>query len=189
MTASTDPLLKDTPGTGEAAAVGHILGLFRALGIESPDPHRQAEGIADTLSRLTAGYRQSPRDVVGDALFAEKATEPVLVRDIPFTSLCQHHLMPFQGRAHVAYLPGGLVVGLSKLARVVDLFAARLQTQTALTSQVAHGLQSVLDARGVGVWMEARHTCPGSAGTVHTRCVLGDLRLPIWGDWIERNVR
>ncbi len=115
--------------------------------------------VAKALDFLTSGYGMTVGDVVSDALFSEDAKEMVVVRDIEFYSLCEHHLLPFFGRAHVAYLPNGQVIGLSKIARVVDVFARRLQVQERLTNQIADALMKTLRAHGVAVVMEASHTC------------------------------
>lgn len=135
---------------------------------------------AETFRRLTAGYGTDPRDVVGDALFDEAGGEAVVVRDIPFTSLCRHGLVPFGGRAHVAYLPGTAVVGLSKLARLVDLFAHRLQTPDRLAADVANAVQTSLGAEGVGVRIEAGPCGVDRGETVVTQAFLGAFRLPLW---------
>jgi len=128
------------------------------------DPQR--EGLARTPLRvakamdfLTSGYDTTPEDVVRGAVFEEDCDEMVLVRDIEFYSLCEHHILPFFGRAHVAYVPNGKVVGLSKVARVVDVFGRRLQVQERLTNQVADALVETLQPLGVAVVMEASHTC------------------------------
>jgi len=128
------------------------------------DPTR--EGLLDTPQRvakalhfLTSGHSHTVEDVVSDALFEERCDEMVIVKDVEFYSLCEHHVLPFFGRAHVGYLPNGKVIGLSKIARVVDLFARRLQVQERLTNQIASGLQSVLNAHGVAVVLEASHFC------------------------------
>lgn len=128
------------------------------------DPTRP--GLVDTPKRaakamafLTRGYQQSVREVVNGALFPSDSNEMVVVKDIEMYSLCEHHLLPFIGKAHVAYIPTGKVLGLSKIARIVDMFARRLQIQEQLTSQIAKTLQQVTDAAGVGVIIEARHMC------------------------------
>src|SRR5438270_928064 len=118
-------------------------------------PHR----VWESLSFLTEGYDGDVLDVVGDALFEEPYDEMVTVRDIEFYSLCEHHMLPFFGTAHIAYIPNGRVVGLSKLPRIVDLFSHRLQVQERLTSQVAEALDEVLEPRGVAVVLEASHLC------------------------------
>ena len=108
---------------------------------------------------LTQGYQQDPRSVLNEAIFDEDCDEMVIVKDIDFYSLCEHHLLPFFGRAHVAYIPDGRILGLSKLARVVEVFSRRLQVQERLTRQVAALLQDVLAPKGVAVVIEAQHLC------------------------------
>jgi len=117
------------------------------------------ERVAASLRWLTRGYHMSVDDVIGDALFEETHENMILVRDIEIYSLCEHHLLPFYGKAHVAYLPNGRIVGLSKIPRVVEVFARRLQVQERLTDQVADALCTVLDPLGVGVVIEAFHLC------------------------------
>ena len=128
------------------------------------DPKR--EGLRETPARveaslkwLTRGYQMAVEDVIGDAIFTEKHENMICVRDIEIYSLCEHHLLPFFGRAHVAYLPNGKIVGLSKIPRVVEVFARRLQVQERLTDQVADALCRVLKPLGVGVVIEAYHLC------------------------------
>lgn len=140
-----------------AAAVRDIL---IAIG-EDPD----REGLAETPERvarmyeeLFSGMRVDPRSLL-TTVFREKYDEMVVLRDVPFNSICEHHLMPFEGKAHIAYLPDGKVIGLSKLARVVDVFAARPQVQERLTTQIADLLMEQLDAQGAAVVLEAIHTC------------------------------
>lgn len=128
------------------------------------DPTRQGltktpERVADSMRFLTQGYRRDVSEEIGDAVFDSDNREMVLVRDIDFYSLCEHHLLPFFGRAHIAYLPDGKIVGLSKLARIVDVFARRLQVQENLTTQVAQCLQEHLQPKGVAVVLEAQHLC------------------------------
>ena len=120
---------------------------------------RTPERVARAMAWLTRGYSQDLRQVVGDALFEEGQSDLVLIRDIEFYSLCEHHLLPFFGKAHVAYVPNGRIIGLSKLPRIVDLFARRLQVQERLTDQIASAIQEVLTPRGVGVVIEAQHLC------------------------------
>jgi GTP cyclohydrolase IA len=115
--------------------------------------------VAKALTWLTRGYGLDARQVIGDALFEESHESMVMVRDIDFYSLCEHHLLPFFGRAHIAYIPRGRIVGLSKLPRVVEVFARRLQVQERLTEQIAGAIESVLKPHGVGVVIEAQHLC------------------------------
>jgi GTP cyclohydrolase I len=129
------------------------------------DPKREGlertpQRVAKALDFLTSGYNMSVEEVVQDAVFNEdKCEEMVIVKDIEFYSLCEHHMLPFFGYAHVGYLPKGKIIGLSKIARVIDVFARRLQVQERLTRQIADTLQSVLHPRGVAVVMEASHFC------------------------------
>jgi len=115
--------------------------------------------VAKAMDFLTSGYQLSAAEIIKKALFAEDVKEMVVIRDIEFYSMCEHHMLPFFGHAHVGYLPNGQVVGLSKVARVVDCFARRLQVQERLTNQVADALIEHLGAHGVAVVMEASHTC------------------------------
>ena len=115
--------------------------------------------VAKAMQWLTAGYNRTAQDVVGDALFEETHESMVLVRDIELYSLCEHHMLPFFGKAHVCYIPDGKIVGLSKVARLVDVFARRLQVQERLTEQIADAMVDVLEPRGVGVVIEAQHLC------------------------------
>ncbi|WP_297528460.1 GTP cyclohydrolase I FolE [Thiohalobacter sp.] len=115
--------------------------------------------VAKAMDFLTSGYRTTVEDIVRNAIFSEDCEEMVLVKDIEFYSLCEHHMLPFFGRAHVAYLPRGKVIGLSKIARIVDVFARRLQVQERLTNQIADAMMDILGPHGVGVVMEASHFC------------------------------
>jgi GTP cyclohydrolase I len=115
--------------------------------------------VAKAMDFLTSGYQLSAEAIIKGAVFEENCEEMVIVRDIEFYSMCEHHMLPFFGHAHVGYLPNGKVVGLSKIARVVDVFARRLQVQERLTSQIADALMAHLGAHGVAVVMEASHTC------------------------------
>jgi GTP cyclohydrolase IA len=138
--------------------------------------------VAESLRHLTEGSSMLPEDAVGGALFESSADGLVTVRDIPFYSLCEHHLLPFFGYAHVGYLPAGRVIGLSKLPRLIDVYAHRLQLQERLTQQVADAVLSVTGATGVGVVMQARHLCVEMRGVSRqnaetvTSALLGDLR-------------
>ncbi len=129
---------------------------------ENPDREglmKTPQRVSKALKSLTAGYAEDAEAIVRSAIFTVDNEEIVLVRDIDFSSLCEHHMLPFMGRAHVAYLPRGKVVGLSKLARVVDVFARRLQVQERMTTQIATALQNALEPAGVAVVIEATHMC------------------------------
>jgi GTP cyclohydrolase I len=151
------------------------------------DPKRA--GLVDTPARvrrmfaeLTAGYTIDPDEVLNDAIFDVGYSEMVLVKDIPFHSLCEHHLLPFAGTAAVAYIPAGRVIGLSKIPRIVDMYARRLQVQERLTQQIADFLMERLAPRGVGVVVEATHLCASMRGirkpgmVMTTSAVLGLFR-------------
>jgi GTP cyclohydrolase I len=151
------------------------------------DPAREGlvdtpERVARSLRYLTEGYGVDAADAIGEALFDQEYDEMVLVRDVQFYSLCEHHLLPFFGVAHVAYQPDGRVVGLSKIPRVVDVFAHRLQLQERMTRQIAEGLERVTRPHGVAVVVEARHLCMEMRGVEKvggqtvTSCMLGCFR-------------
>ena len=136
----------------------------RQLELIGEDPDRDGliktpSRVAASLSWLTNGYAMEPLDAIGDALFEESHENMVMVRDIEVYSMCEHHMLPFYGKAHVAYIPNGKIVGLSKLPRLVDIFARRLLVQERLTDQIAQALSDVLEPHGVGVVIEARHLC------------------------------
>jgi GTP cyclohydrolase I len=120
---------------------------------------RTPERVARSLHWLTRGYAMNVESVVGDAVFEEEHESMVMVRDIELYSLCEHHMLPFFGKAHIAYIPDGRIVGLSKLPRIVEVFSRRLQVQERLTEQVAQAIEDVLQPRGVGVVIEAVHLC------------------------------
>ena len=162
----------------------HLKAIIEALG-ENP----RREGLRDTPKRaaqalkfLTQGYEQKLETLLNKAIFATRNDEMVIVRDIELYSLCEHHLLPFIGRAHVAYLPNGKVIGLSKIPRIVDMFARRLQIQENLTRQIADSVQKVTGAKGVGVVIEAKHLCMMMRGvekqnsSMTTSAMLGRFR-------------
>ena len=161
---------------------------FRKI-IESLGENPEREGLKDTPKRaaeamkfLTQGYQQSVEKVVNGALFESDNDEMVLVKNIELYSLCEHHLLPFVGKCHVAYLPNGKIIGLSKIARIVDMHARRLQVQENLTKEIANTIFSVTGAKGVGVIIEAQHFCMMMRGvekqnsTMTTSVMLGHFR-------------
>ena len=155
---------------GDARATPDLSGVdFEALVAEmirrlGDDPDREGmaktpERVADAMSFLTRGYSQTPEEVLGDALFEESHHSMVLVKDIELYSLCEHHLLPFFGKAHVAYIPNGKIMGLSKVARLVEVYARRFQVQERLTEQVAQAVWDTTEPLGVAVVIEAYHLC------------------------------
>ena len=154
---ATATIVRDDHSSAERA----IEQLLRAIG---EDPEREGlektpQRVAKALSFLNSGASKTALDVLNGAIFNESCGRMILVRDIEFYSLCEHHLLPFHGRAHIAYLPAGRVIGLSRLPRLLDVFARRLQVQERLTDQVARAVQSAIEPRGVAVRMEAAHFC------------------------------
>ncbi len=158
--------------------------LLKEIG-ENPD----REGLVRTPSRVaksweffSKGYNQNLEDIINNAIFEEDAKDMVIVRDVEFFSLCEHHLLPFFGKAHVGYIPNGKVIGLSKIPRIIDMFSRRLQVQERLTHQVAEVLQDVLNPIGVAVVMEGRHMCMQMRGVekqnsfASTSAMLGQFR-------------
>jgi GTP cyclohydrolase I len=136
----------------------------RELELIGEDPKREGllktpERVAKSMRFLTEGYASSAEEVVGKGIFKEEHDNMIMVRDIELYSLCEHHMLPFFGKAHIAYIPNGKIVGLSKIPRIVDVYARRLQVQERLTEQIAEGLCSVLNPSGVGVVIEAYHLC------------------------------
>lgn len=141
--------------------VKHLRSILELLGEDT-----SREGLQDTPKRytkamefLTSGYQKDIKKIVGKALFTEGSSEIVIVRDIELFSLCEHHLLPFYGKAHVAYIPNGKIIGLSKIPRIIDVFARRLQVQERLTTQISEELMRLLNAHGVAVIIEANHLC------------------------------
>ena len=146
--------------TTEAIAQ-HVTQLLQHLG---EDPQREGlqrtpERVGKAMQFLTQGYQQDPEAILRSALFEEDYRQMVVVKDIPFYSLCEHHMLPFFGKAHVAYIPNGKITGLSKVARVVDVFARRLQVQERMTTQIKECIQNTLNPLGVMVVIEAEHLC------------------------------
>jgi GTP cyclohydrolase I len=139
----------------------HIRGILTAIGEDPTRPGlaRTPERVEKAYEFMTDGYRQSAAAVIGAGVFDECHNNMVLVRDIEFYSLCEHHMLPFFGKAHVAYIPGSKIVGLSKMARVVDVYARRLQVQERMTDQIATALEAELQPQGVGVVLQAAHLC------------------------------
>jgi len=185
--AADDPVATDASGRPLEAPEQLSVRYREILAGLGEDPQR--EGLRDTPMRaaramqyLTRGYHQDLDTIVNGALFASDNDEMVLLRDIELYSLCEHHLLPIIGKVHVAYLPNGKVIGLSKIARIVDMFAARLQIQESLTREIAEALMQVTDAKGVGVVVDARHMCMTMRGvekqhsSMATSVMLGTFR-------------
>ena len=175
------PEIDETPETPIHSAVRDIL-----LQV-GEDPNRQGllktpDRVARMYGEITAGYQVDPDKLINGALFDVDYSEMVLVKDIEFYSLCEHHMLPFFGRAHVAYIPDGKVIGLSKIPRIVDMFARRLQVQERMTSEIARFLDDTLHPRGVAVIVEGQHMCAMMRGVkksqtrMVTRTMLGDYK-------------
>ncbi len=149
----------DAERTNELSSV-----YYRVLKLLGEDPDREGlkntpERVAKAMQFMTMGYSQNPCEIINSAKFREEYRQMVIVKDIDFYSLCEHHMLPFLGRAHVAYIPNGYITGLSKIARVVEAFSRRLQVQERLTTQIRNCLQDCLNPLGVAVVIEAQHMC------------------------------
>jgi len=168
-----------------AAAIEELVhALLLRIG-EDPDREglrKTPERVAKAFAYLTRGYDQDPYEVLGDAVFDEAYDEMVVVKDIDVFSLCEHHMLPFFGKCHVAYIPTRRIAGLSKIARLVDIFARRLQVQERMTREIGRCIEEVLEPEGVGVVIEARHMCMMMRGiekqnsAAVTSCMLGSFR-------------
>jgi GTP cyclohydrolase I len=182
------PALKERSMSDEEKVIrtmeGHFREIITLLGedVNREGLQRTPERAARAFHFLTRGYRQSVADLVNEAVFTSDTDEMVIVRNIEMYSLCEHHMLPFIGKCHVAYLPNGKVLGLSKIARIVDLFARRLQIQEVLTKQIAECVQTAIQGKGVGVVIEAQHMCMMMRGVekqnsvMTTSCMLGSFR-------------
>ena len=165
----------------------NIKQLLESLGedVERQGLKATPKRAADALRYLTKGYRDNLDKVVNDAIFDSDNDEMIIVKDIELYSMCEHHLLPFFGRCHVGYLPKGKIIGLSKIPRIVDVFARRLQVQENLTKQIAETIFKYTNARGVGVVVEAKHLCMMMRGVekqnsvMKTSCMLGSFRKDI----------
>ncbi len=162
----------------------NIISIKKLIQDLGDDPEREGlkktpSRFLDSLQELTSGYHEKIEEVFNEAFFEESYSEMVIVRDIEFYSLCEHHLLPFFGRCHVGYIPNKKVIGLSKIPRIVDIFSRRLQVQERLTVQIGETLQEALNPQGVGVIMEAVHLCMTMRGVqkqnslANTSCMLG----------------
>ncbi|HEY4976391.1 MAG TPA: GTP cyclohydrolase I FolE [Gaiellaceae bacterium] len=162
--------------------------LIRELLVEiGEDPEREGlertpRRVAESYAFLTSGYNADPVELINEAVFSHEADQMIIARNIDVYSLCEHHMLPFFGRCHVGYIPDGKVLGVSKIARLVDMYARRLQIQERLTEQIAHAINEAIEPRGVGVTIEARHLCMTMRGVektdslMVTSSVLGSFR-------------
>ena len=151
------------------------------------DPEREGlqrtpRRVAESYEYLTSGYKADTKELINEAVFSHEADQMIIARNLDVYSLCEHHLLPFFGRCHVGYIPNGKVLGVSKIARLVDMYARRLQIQERLTEQIAHAINDAIEPRGVGVTIEARHLCMAMRGVektdslMVTSSVLGSFR-------------
>jgi GTP cyclohydrolase I len=179
---STVTVKRGNPDEGKIARLTREL--LQAIG---EDPGREGllktpERVAKALAFLTSGYRTDAKELINGAFFTQEASSMVIVKDIEVYSMCEHHMLPFFGRCHIGYIPNGRVFGVSKLARLVDMYARRLQLQERLTEQISKVVMESIDAKGVGVMIEARHLCMMMRGvekqnsTMVTSSVLGVFR-------------
>lgn len=184
----SQPPIKSASLQDEQQAIEKMTGHFREI-ITLLGEDVQREGLVKTPERaakafhfLTRGYRQDIGELINDAVFTSDTDELVIIRNIELYSMCEHHMLPFIGKCHVAYLPNGKVLGLSKIARIVDYYARRLQIQEVLTKQVAECVQAAIGGKGVGVVIEAQHMCMMMRGVekqnsvMTTSCMLGHFR-------------
>lgn len=178
ISVDTDDITVDTARMREFEQL-----VARQLELIGENPDREGllktpSRVAKSLAWLTRGYELDPAEVIGDAIFEEAHENMVMVRDIELYSMCEHHMLPFFGRAHVAYIPNGRIVGLSKIPRVVEVFARRLQVQERLGEQVADALEEVLQPKGVGVVIECEHLCMMMRGVEkqNSRTITSSLR-------------
>ena len=195
MTKPSQPSIEDAagsrtgePGASQPGAQEEIASLVRRLLVQlGEDPSRDGlrrtpERAASALTQLTSGYAMKAEEILNGALFEVSYDEMVIVKDIEMFSLCEHHMLPFFGKVHVAYIPNKKVIGLSKIARVVNMFSLRLQIQERLTQQIAETIQDAIDPAGVGVVVEARHLCMMMRGvqsqnsSATTSCMLGHFK-------------
>ncbi len=174
----------DNIGNKHIEMLLHVKNLLDALG---EDTNREGllktpERVIESLNYLTSGYKSNIKDIIGDAIFDSEGQEMIIMKNIEIYSLCEHHLLPFYGKCHIAYLPKAKIIGLSKLSRIVDVFTRRLQIQERLTHQIAQTIQDVLNPHGVGVVIQAKHLCMMMRGVgkqssdAMTSCMLGTFK-------------
>lgn len=172
-------IVNDPMDSVETPIEGAVREILSAIG---EDPERQGllktpDRVSRMFEELTAGYTTDPVKLINGAMFDVDYSEMVLVKDIEFHSLCEHHMLPFYGRAHIAYIPNGKVIGLSKIPRIVDMFARRLQVQERMTSEIADFLQKTLDAEGVAVVVEGAHMCSIMRGVKKTQASMTTRKM------------
>ncbi|HJM82528.1 MAG TPA: GTP cyclohydrolase I FolE [Nitrospinota bacterium] len=164
---------------------GAIRHLIETIG-ENPDREgliKTPERMERSLTFLTSGYHMDPKKIINGAVYTEESSDMVIIRDIDLFSLCEHHMLPFYGKAHIAYIPDGKVIGLSKIPRLLEVFARRLQVQERLTNQIANTIQELIQPKGVAVVIEALHLCMAMRGvekqnaTTITSAMVGGFKL------------